>query len=441
MRKWILLVVVLALALGAMGVSAQDDLSAVDPSGQTIKYWNQYGKGAQFDTMNAFVADFNANNEWKITVESSSPGSYPDIRTAVSNGIVSGELPNLAAGYNNDALSWALDDAVVDLEPYYSDPKWGFTDEEKADLNTDALNIFVTADGKRLGWVNQLSAEVEVVNLGLLKELGFDAAPTTLDQFKEVACAVAKSGKKGAGDAAVQGFPLVADASQFESFLAGIGGSIWKDDKWDFTNAESVQVLQFLQDLYKEGCAYIPAAAFGNTADFALGTNPMALTSSAGIPFIVGDINDPAKGNKLVTDWAVATTPSAKEGDKPVLQLFSPGVIMLNGTPEQNLASWLFIKYLAKPENQAKWTQATSYFPISKSAAAQLGEMNPYFNTVNDGLANGDYATYVSPQVLSYGAIRDILATGIADVTSNAMDVATVAQRMTDDANKALADG
>jgi ABC-type glycerol-3-phosphate transport system substrate-binding protein len=137
----------------------------------------------------------------------------------------------------------------------------------------------------------------------------------------------------------------------------------------------------------------------------------------------------------------VATTPSAKEGDKPVLQLFSPGVIMIQGTPEQNLATWLFIKYLAKPENQAKWTEATSYFPISKAASEQLGKMNPYFNTVNDGLAKGDYAIYVSPQVLSYGAIRDILATGIADVTSNSMDVATVAQRMTDDANKALVDG
>ncbi len=67
--------------------------------------------------------------------------------------------------------------------------------------------------------------------------------------------------------------------------------------------------------------------------------------------------------------------------------------------------------------------------------------MNPYFNTVNDGLANGDYTIYVSPQLISYGAVRGIVATGIADVTSNAMDVATVAQRMTDDANKALAEG
>lgn len=279
------------------------------------------------------------------------------------------------------------------------------------------------------------------VNNGMLTELGFDGAPKTLDEFKEVACAAATSGMTGAEDAAVQGFPIVADASQFESFVAGIGGSIWADGAWDFTNEQSVQVLQFLQDLYNEGCGYIPGEAFGNTADFARGTNPMALGSTAGIPFIRSDI---AEAGDIVTDWTVTTTPPAAEGDPAVLQLFSPGIIVIEGTPEANLASWLFIKFLASPENQAKWTQATSYFPISKSAAAELGDMeaeNPYFATVNQGLANGDFTIYSSPQQLSYGAVRDILATGIADVVSNGMDVAEVAQRMTDDANAALEGG
>jgi multiple sugar transport system substrate-binding protein len=441
MRKWILLLVVLTLALGAMGVTAQDDLSAVDASGQTVEYWHQYNSGAQLDTMTALIEEFNSSNEWGITVVGTAKGNYGDISTAVNSGIVSGELPNLVAGYNNNAMSYALDDVVVDLEPYFSDPTWGFSEDAVADLNTNALNIFVTPDGTRLGWANQLSAYVLAVNLGLLSELGFEGAPTTLDQFKEVACAAATSGKTGAEDAAVQGFPIVADASQFESFVAGIGGSIWTDGKWDFTNENSVKVLQFLQDLYKEGCGYIPAEAFGNTADFARGTNPMALGSTAGIPFIRGDITE---AGDVVTDWAVTTTPPAAEGDPAVLQLFSPGIIMLESTPEENLASWLFIKFLAQPENQVTWTTATSYFPISKSAAGELGDLeaeNPYFATVNQGLANGTYTIYSSPQQLSYGAVREILATGIADVVSNGMDVAEVAQRMTDDANAALEEG
>jgi multiple sugar transport system substrate-binding protein len=441
MRKWILLIVVVALAMGAMGVVAQDDLSAVDPAGTTIQYWHQYNSGAQLDTMNAFIEDFNTNNEWGITVEGTPQGNYGDISTLMNNSIVSGDLPNLVAGFNNNALSYALDDVVVDLEPYFSDATWGFTADEQADLNADALNIFVTPDGQRIGWVNQLSAYVLAVNTGLLTELGFDGAPKTLDEFKEVACAAATSGLTGAEDAAVQGFPIVADASQFESFVAGIGGSIWADGAWDFTNEKSVQVLQFLQDLYSEGCAYIPGEAFGNTADFARGTNPMALGSTAGIPFIRSDVE--AAGN-VVTEWAVTTTPPLAEGDASVLQLLSPGIIAIEGTPEENLASWLFIKFLASPENQVTWTTATSYFPISKSAAAELGDLeaeNPYFATINQGLANGTYTLYSSPQQLSYGAVREILATGIADVVSNGMDVAEVAQRMTDDANAALEEG
>ena len=97
MRKWILLVTVIALALGAMGVVAQDDLAAVDPSGTTIQYWHQYNSGAQLDTMNAFIADFNASNEWGITVEGTAQGNYGDIATLMNNSIVSGDITSLLA--------------------------------------------------------------------------------------------------------------------------------------------------------------------------------------------------------------------------------------------------------------------------------------------------------------------------------------------------------
>jgi arginase family enzyme len=48
---------------------------------------------------------------------------------------------------------------------------------------------------------------------------------------------------------------------------------------------------------------------------------------------------------------------------------------------------------------------------------------------------------YFAPQQLSYGEVRSILATGLADVTSGGLDVAEVAQRMTDEAAAVLAAG
>jgi len=229
-------------------------------------------------------------------------GNYNDIRTAMNNAIISGDLPNLVAGFNNDALSYDLDGAMVDLTPYYNDAKWGYAGDAGAELNQNIINGFRYEDGRLLGWVNQVSANVLAVNSGMLSALGFEAAPATLAQFKEVACAAATSDLTGAEGGNVQGFPIVADASQFESFVASIGGSIWADGAWNFTNEQSVAVLQLMADMYKEGCAYIPQERFGNTNDFARGLNPMALGSSAGIPIIMGGIE--SAGN-VVENWTV----------------------------------------------------------------------------------------------------------------------------------------
>jgi len=421
-----------------------DNFAGVDPSGVTVTYWHQYNSPSQLATVTGLVNAFNAGNPYGITVNAIAQGNYNDIRTAMNNAIISGDLPNLVAGFNNDALSYDLDGAMVDLTPYYNDAKWGYAGDAGAEINQNIINGFRYEDGRLLGWVNQVSANVLAVNSGMLSALGFEAAPATLAQFKEVACAAATSDLTGAEGGNVQGFPIVADASQFESFVASIGGSIWADGAWNFTNEQSVAVLQLMADMYKEGCAYIPQERFGNTNDFARGLNPMALGSSAGIPIIMGGIE--SAGN-VVENWTVTATPPPvtatpplAEGEKGALQLFTPGIMMGAGTPEEQLASWIFLRFFTQADVSQQWAEAMSFFPVNLTAAANLTPANPYFGTINDLIASDAVSIYLSPQQLSYGAIREILATGIADVTSGGLDVMEVAQRMTDDAAAALAD-
>ena len=468
MRKLMFLLVSVSLILGAaLGVAAQDptatpvpptptplppvafaqtlsefagesdNFAGVDPSGVTVTYWHQYNSPSQLATVTGLVNAFNAGNPYGITVNAIAQGNYNDIRTAMNNASISGDLPNLVAGFNNDALSYDLDGAMVDLTPYYNDVKWGYAGDAGAEINQNIINGFRYEDGRLLGWVNQVSANVLAVNSGMLSALGFEAAPATLAQFKEVACAAATSDLTGAEGGNVQGFPIVADASQFESFVASIGGSIWAEGAWNFTNEQSVAVLQLMADMYKEGCAYIPQERFGNTNDFARGLNPMALGSSAGIPIIMGGIE--SAGN-VVENWTVTVTPPLAEGEKGALQLFTPGIMMGAGTPEEQLASWIFLRFFTQADVSQQWAEAMSFFPVNLTAAANLTPANPYFGTINDLIASDAVSIYLSPQQLSYGAIREILATGIADVTSGGLDVMEVAQRMTDDAAAALAD-
>lgn len=444
MRKLILLMIV--LAFGVLNAGAQETtIPETLPEGVTIQYWHQYNNEFQQATINALVDEFNTSNEWGITVEATPQGSYNDIRNLVNSAIQSGDLPNIIPGFPNDALSYALEpNLIVDLNPYVSDPNWGLSEEELTNLNEAAFNAWVfdgePHNGARLGWVNQISGAVLFYNPTMIEALGFEAAaPQTLEELEAIACAAANTTDlTGAEGADVQGYPIVAEASQFESFVAGIGGGIWNAETgmWDFTSEEVITILELYKRLYDAGCAYIPAEQFGNTADFARATNPFAISSTAGI----APTNAIVEEAGVVENWTLDVTPA--NGGTPVIQLYTPGIMMVSATPEEQLATWLFMKYFTSPEVQAQWATALSLFPANNAAVELIDETAyfPGFYEMIQRVGAGEVSVYVSPQRLSYGQVRSILAQGIADVTSGGLDVQEVAERMTEEANAALAD-
>lgn len=437
MRKGLLLLSsILVLLVGISAVSAQDDLESVDPSGQTVVYWHQYqNDSAQGNAMAAIIEEFNASNEWGITVEGSFQGTYSDLSTLINAGIVSGDLPNLVAGYANDAAGYAADGSAVDLSPYMSSEAWGLGAEPDINQGLVAAN---TVDGQVLAFPNQSSAQVMAYNQTLLSALGYDAPPTDAAAFSEAVCAISQM--EGPNGEDLQGYAITTDASAFESWVASMGGSIYHDGAYDFTSEAVTSVLQMYADWYSQGCAYTPAERFGEQVDFNNGILPFYVTSSAGFTFIL----DGFVTSGVEADWQIMTFPHS-EGNE-VIQAFVPSIIVLPSTPEQQLASWLFLKYLASPEVGAQWSEGTGYFnPVPSSADLMAdGEFSfeglaPYFNAAN-ALINGDIPVYSSPAISSYSTVRGLISTAIADVTSNGIDVATAAQTLQDGADQALAD-
>lgn len=440
MRKLVLLVLA-ALLVMAGAVTAQDDLANVDPSGQTVVYWHQY-RDAQAETMTALIEAFNSTNEWGITVEGTFQGNYNEISDLVNAGIVSGELPNIAAGYANNAASYARDGAVVDLTAYMNSPEWGLSAEQMADYNQD-LVAFNTVDGQVLAFPHQFSAQVLIYNPAMLSELGFDVPPTTFDDFRTVACAANELTTADGGD--VQGFPITTDASAFESFVASMGGSIYDAEAGAFTfagNQAVIDTLTLYQDLFTSGCAYTPAERFAEQADFGLGLNPFFLSSTAGFTFIKAALEE----NNAAFDFGVTTLPYA-EGSQTV-QVFAPSIIMFQSTPEAQLASWLFLKHLISAESAALWSAGSGYFNPVPSTAAMLTEdmftaysgIYPYFAQANDLLATEGINLYSSPSVSAYGTVRGAISEAIANVTTNGMSVEDTAAALQAAADQALAD-
>ncbi|MFN8449649.1 MAG: extracellular solute-binding protein [Anaerolineae bacterium] len=429
---------VLVFALGVSAISAQGDIESVDPTGQTITYWHQYQpESAQGTTIAAIVEQFNSTNEWGITVDASYQGSYGPIGELINAGIVSGELPNLVAGYANAAASYMRDNAAVDLAPYINSEKWGMGADP--DINQALIDVNTSADGVILAWPNQSSAQVIAYNQTLLSFLGYDAPPTTVEAFKEVACAAANATGPNGED--LQGFPITTDGSAFESWVAGMGGSIYHDGAFDYQNDAVLATLQMYHDLYADGCAYVPAERFAEQTDFNNGIVPFYVTSTAGFTFILSGFQDTG----VEADWNIMTFPH-NEGSES-LNVFVPSIVMMAGAPEAQLASWLFLKYLATPEVATQWSEGSGYFnPVPSTAAALDASTNfseglaPYFNAGNALLNNPDIAKYSNPPIAAYDTMRGVESTAIADVTSNGMDPADVAATLQEAADQAVAD-
>ncbi len=417
-----LIAMLMLLTLGLGLVQAQGDMSyeGVDPSGQTVVYWHQYSDdSSQAETMAALVADFNSSNEYGITVETIHQGSYGPIQDLMNTAILSGELPNLVAGYANAVAGWANEGVVVDINLLLNSPHWGIAADEQANLNFNLLNVnqldFPPFYGMRVAWANQNSLNVFYTNLDIVEALGFERrVPATLAEFEEIACAA------GASDM-YQGYPLDTGTSHFESFVAAHGGAIFDGDadSYIFESAEVLAALELFTRMLENDCAYLFAERYQNTGDFAIGLTPFAAGSSAGIPFITWD----AATAEMTDEWVVSAFPGA-EGVGATIQLFVPSQAILTATPEAELATWLFVKYLAGKEAQLAWSGATGYFSIRNDIEVTEADFTeprmPYarFIEVSGILSDESVSVYSSPGLPSYSAVRGLVPNVIAEVVN-----------------------
>lgn len=441
--KNVLLSIALLFMLSLGLVQAQESMyEGIDPSGQTVVYWHQYTEdSSQGDTMSALIAEFNSSNEYGITVEAIHQGSYGPIEDLMNTAILSGELPNLVAGYANAVAGWANEGLVVDIEGLLYDPEWGLSAEEQSKLNFDLLDVnkldFAPFNGMRVAWANQNSLNVFYTNLDIVEALGFERrVPATLAEFEAISCAAGASED-------YQGYPLGTGTSHFESFVAAYGGAIFDSEtgEYIFESDAVVATMELFTRMLANNCAYLYAERYQNTGDFSLGITPFAAGSSAGIPFITWD----AATAEMTDEWVITAFPGA-EGVGATIQLFVPSQAILTAAPEQELATWLFVKFLAGPEAQLAWSGATGYFSIRNDievTAADFTEPRmPYerFIEVQGILTDESVSVYASPGLPSYSAVRGIVPNTLAEVVNGDAAIADALAELNEEANELHAD-
>jgi phosphate/phosphite/phosphonate ABC transporter binding protein len=412
-----------------------DPWADVDPSGQTVIFWHQHTRDRE-TALQDIVADFNATNEYGITVIAEYQGGYGDIFNKMLGVLNTPDAPHLVVAYQNQAATYQLVDGLVDMNSMVNSPKWGLSEEEQSDFFPGfyTQDVFPTYDNARLGWPPNRSMEVLYYNADWLAELGYDGPPTTPEEFKEMACKAVEQPFSGAVVEGSIGYELSIDASRFASFTFAFGGDIFDYNTSEFTydSDAAVEAMTFLQGMFNEGCASIVTESFGDQTDFGTGKLLFTVGSSSGLPFYRSAVEEGGAN----FEWSVAAIPHTTAD--PVMNIYGASVSMPVSTPEAELASWLFLKYYTEPDVQALWATVSQYFPVRESVANGLTDYfasDPPYKTAFDMLQYG----YYEPPVPGYDFVRVKVGEAMAAI-ANGDDVAGTLAALDVESNEILSE-
>ena len=424
------------LAQTALNTSKQNDPWAqVDPSNQSVVFWHNHTRDRQ-TALAAIVQHFNQTNPYQITVMQETQGNYEDIFRKMLGLLNTPEAPSLVVAYQNQAATYQLSDALMDMTSLVNSPKWGLTEADQRDIFPAfwRQDIFPTFANARLGVPPNRSAELMYYNLDWLRQLGYSAPPFTPQQFQTMACKAAQTPFRKAKVTGSMGYQLSMDASRLASWTFAFGGDIFDDasNKYVYNNQATQNAMTFLQGLAKGGCATTVAERGGDAADFSTGRLLFTVGSTSGLPFYKAAVEAGAQFN-----WGVAALPHTTPD--PVVNVYGASVSMPKTTPERALATWLFVKHLISPQVQAEWSRASNYFPVRRSAAVQLQDyfkQNAAYKTAFELLP---YAK-AEPPVPGYDFVRTMAEKAMADIFVHGREVQRTLENLQEEANASLAE-
>ena len=405
------------------GLASEGELAGVDPSGQTVIWWHNH-RTSREEKLLELVDKFNSENPYGITVEALNQGGYNDIREKMGAGIASGDLPGIVVGYQNDQAFYASVDALVDMDIYVNDAHWGLTEEEKADFSPGIFvqDVHPAFDNMRLGFPPNRSMEVLRYNKTWLEELGYsadDLATITPELFEEISCAAAEDRGDGEG-----GYIIRFDASQVAAAALARGGHVLTEDglAYNYNNPELLDYFTQIKRMYENGCAWVSPERY-NDAEFANRQTIFYAGSTSGLPFTQEALDEIGSAD----EWGIAPQPFTT--DTPRQNLYGGSVMMPYGTPENQLASWLFIRWFTSPEPQAEWAQVSGYFSPRYSVGEMLDEYiasNPKYETALELLPYAEF----EPQLISYSSVRNAVNDAFNEIITTDVDIATALEEL-----------
>lgn len=376
-------------------------LKSEDLQDVVIEFWHPWS-GPLGETVEELVDAFNKSNQWGITVIPDYLGNYDQLFEQVGTAIEQDNTPNVVVAYHYQALSWDHSlEALVDLSDYVQDPQWGLSEDEQNDF----YPVFWEHDlneEQRIGIPAQRSGQLLFYNQSWAEELGFESPPSSPFQFRQQACAAALANQSDDDPTNdnTGGWIISTDYSAMLAWFRAFDSQIESPNGngYQFDTPQVEDALTFLRAIYDQGCAWL-AENENTEGEFAKRLGLFSVGSVSDIPHQEAAFAD--LGSK--DEWTVIPFPSANE--EPIVDVYGPSFQVFRTNPEEQLASWLLIKTLTTPENQAKLAQSSAYYPVRISSLDYMGNLPATYPQWMDAVQFLDYAE-AEPPFKSWRIVR-----------------------------------
>ncbi|HCU56945.1 MAG TPA: hypothetical protein DF984_01735 [Anaerolineaceae bacterium] len=344
----------------------QLQVDPADLAGIVVRFVHPW-MGEMADALASAASQFSLSNEWDIWVEVEATGGDNALLESVQADLDEGNLPGLIAAYPYALAELDGKYFSVNLTDYFYSPEWGFSPEAQADIPAVFLEQF-TDEGHLAALPVASQATVLFYNQTWGQALGFADLPGNAEGFAEQSCAAVFSNydDENEDNDGTGGWLINQDPEVLASWYAAFGSELPVSGEILFSTEGGQDALGYLKDTYSDGCIWLgrrPEPYFYFANRYSL----MYAGTLDQIPYQAGWM----VSSGSTDDWTVMGFPGP-EGE--VMLVDSPGLMVTADTPENQMAAWLFARYLLSPEVQAKLVRSGFSLPVRESALALLAD-------------------------------------------------------------------
>ncbi len=357
MHKKILFIIGAMMLLMVGMTSAQDDVIE-------IEYW-QYFFDARQGAMNMLIEQFEAENPG-IKIVHNSDIAYADFRTELATSVAGGVGPDVVTLFYGWIPSFVDAGYLVPLpEPFTGD----YINENFVPMVSGSAAF----EGEYYAVPTAVRSLAMMYNIDLLEAAGYDAPPTTLEEFVEIAqAATVYDGDASLDNLVTEGYAVQMSGQAHHWFrevlLRQYGGVPYNDDYTEvlWNSEEGCEAFAWLTQFETEFLTGTNEGV-GGTADA-----DDAFVAGLAALHIDGSFRIAAARNNEDLNFGVAELPIGPNGEQHTYgSYWTHGITRrANEDPARLEAATKFLEFVTSPEAGALWVQEVGELPAQIEAAS-----------------------------------------------------------------------